>query len=488
HRVTAMSGSSIQRSRTNDSYMQGNDFPSNVDVKTLNAANLITAYTGIQEWALVSFFGRATYDYASKYYLTFTVREDGSSKLTHKWGTMPSFSLAWRVSGESFWKKIKLINDLKIRGGWGKVGNQEGIPNYAPYGLFDYYRRAATNPLSGPGLVQSTLGNPFLKWETTNQTNVGIDLSMLDSRIVLTADAYYKITSDVLLMVQLPTIYAVSKIMTNAGKVENKGIEFNLNSVNLDSKLKWNTNFNISFNRNVMKELNYTSVYFYSTIYSNNQDLSIVKAGLPLGTFYGYIAEGVDPKTGMEKYADLNGNGQIDPSDRPVIGPAQPKYTFGITNTFNFWRFDLSLFVQGSYGNQIFNATRIDLEGMFDSKNQSVSVLNRWTPTNTITDIPKAGGGLMGNVRNSTRFVEDGSYVRLKSVTLSYKVFENKKKIKGAPKLSLYVTAQNLLTLTKYTGYDPEVSAYGQSAVEMGIDYGTYPQAVTFITGINLEF
>jgi outer membrane receptor protein involved in Fe transport len=342
--------------------------------------------------------------------------------------------------------------------------------------------------LIGPGETQTTYGNPDLKWETTDQTNIGIDLSMFNSRITLNVDAYYKITNDVLLNVQLPASMPITYIQTNAGTIENKGLEFNISTVNIAKKFRWDTEFNWSVNKNKVLDLQYTDVYYFGRIYSNNQDVAIVKAGLPLGSFYGYVSEGVDPATGNIKYADLNNNGIFDPGDRTVIGHAQPLYTFGITNNFTYWRFDLSVFFQGSVGNDIYNATRIDLEGMFDTKNQSAAVANRWTPTNTITDIPKATKGNTDNVYNSTRFVEDGSYVRLKSITLSYKVIENVKKLKGVPKLSVFVTGQNLLTFTKYTGFDPEVNAYGRSATEMGIDYGTYPQALTFIAGFNLEF
>jgi TonB-linked SusC/RagA family outer membrane protein len=489
HKISALAGTSMQEYTHNESYIQGHDFPADVTVTTLNAANSVTASTDFQQWALASFFGRATYDYSSKYYLTVSVRRDGSSKLANPWGTMPSFSAGWRISGENFWKNITLINDLKIRGGWGKNGNQEGIPNYARFGLFSYYPRPATNPLSGPSVSQTTYGNPDLKWETTNQTNIGIDLSMFDSRITLNVDAYYKVTNDVILPVQLPASSPISYILTNAGKIENKGIEFNVNTVNIAKKLRWDTDFNISFNRNKVVALEFPGPYSFGHIYSNNQDVSIVNVGLPLGTFYGYVSEGVDPETGMIKYADLNNNGIRDGGDRTVIGHGQPKYTFGITNNFSYWRFNLSIFFQGSYGNDIFNATRIDLEGMFDSKNQSVAVLDRWTPTNTITEIPKVvGQNNVSNVYNSTRFIEDGSYLRLKAITLSYKIIENTKKIKGVPKLSVFVTGQNLLTFTKYTGFDPEVNAYGNSATEMGIDYGTYPQALTLIAGINVEF
>jgi TonB-linked SusC/RagA family outer membrane protein len=399
---------------------------------------------------------------------------------------MPSFSLGWRISSEEFMKNLTFINDLKIRGGWGKNGNQEGIPNYARNGLVGYGRRTPTNPLSGPSSYQYTYGNPDLKWETTAQSNIGFDLSMFKSRVVLNFDAYLKKTNDVLLNVQLPSTLPITTIQTNAGKIENKGVEFNLTTVNIDKKVNWTSNFNISFNHNEVASIEYTRVYYFAKIYSNNSEVSIVRAGLPLGSFFGYISEGVDPQTGNLKYKDLNNNGYLDPSDRTIIGNAQPKFTYGFTNNVSYGPFDLSIFFQGSYGNDIYNATRIDLEGMFDSKNQSTAVLRRWTTVGQVTDIPKSKN--MDNVRNSTRFVEDGSYLRLKSLTLSYKVLDNNPKIKAVKRLSVYVTGQNLLTFTKYSGFDPEVNAYGSSAVELGIDYGTYPQARSLIVGLNVEF
>jgi hypothetical protein len=231
-------------------------------------------------------------------------------------------------------------------------------------------------------------------------------------------------------------------------------------------------------------------VYYFGRIYSNNQDVAIVKKGLPLGTFFGYVSDGVDPETGDMIFKDVNGNGIFDPGDRTKIGDGNPKFTFGLTNSFSYKRFDFNFFFQGSYGNDIFNATRIDLEGMFDSKNQSTAVLRRWTPDNRITDIPRAvGGGNVDNVRNSTRFMEDGSYLRLKSVTLAYN-FKSRlmKEHLRFDKLSVYVTGQNLLTFTNYSGFDPEVNAFGLSATELGVDYGTYPQARTLTVGFNAEF
>jgi TonB-dependent starch-binding outer membrane protein SusC len=490
HHFTAMAGSSIQKYYTNDSYIYGTDFPSDVSVKTLNAANVITASTTAEEWSLVSFFARGTYDYNSKYYLTVTFREDGSSKLFNHWGFMPSFSAGWRISSENFMKDVKWIDDLKLRGGWGTNGNQEGIAPYAAYGLTEYYRQTPTNPLSGPATVTVSFGNPDLRWETTNQTNLGLDLSVLNYRLNFTFDAYYKKTSDVLLNVQLPTSYSPNTIQTNSGAITNKGLEFTINSVNVNRDVVWTTNLNMALNRNEVTDLgSYTQVYYFGHIYSNNSDVSIMKVGLPLGSFYGYVADGVNPETGDLDYKDLNGNGIFDTGDRTVIGDPNPDFIFGFTNDVTYRRWDLNLFFQGSVGNDIYNATRIDLEGMFDSKNQSTAVLNRWTPDNPYTDMPRAiGGGNTNNVRNSTRFIENGSYVRLKTITLSYKILDHNPNFKAIQQLSVYCTGENLLTFTGYSGYDPEVSAYGVSSTEAGIDYGTYPQSINVIFGLNVQF
>lgn len=486
HSFSGLIGSSIQKYKSNNSYLDGKDFPEDTDVRTLNAANIITGSTWIEEWALASFFGRVAYNFNSKYYLTASIRRDGSSKLAQHWGTMPSFSLGWRISSEPFMQSFTFVDNLMIRGGWGKNGNQEGIPNYARYGLVNYYRRTPTNPLSGPASVQVTYGNPDLRWETTSQTNIGFDLSLFDYRVTINADAYLKTTDDVLLNVQLSSSLPITTIQTNAGSVENKGIELNVNTINIDKSWKWTTDFNISANRNEVISLEYTPVYYFGRIYSNNQDVAIVRAGLPLGSFFGYVSEGVDPLTGNLIYSDLNDNGIFDPGDRTVIGNGQPDFIFGLTNSFTYKRFDLNIFFQGSYGNDIYNATRVDLEGMFDSKNQSVDVLRRWQQPGDITDIPRSGN--MYNVNNSSRFIEDGSYIRLKSATLSYKVLDNNPRFRAIRNLSVFITGRNLLTFTNYSGFDPEVNAYGNSATEVGIDYGTYPQSRTLIVGVNVEF
>lgn len=488
NQITALIGQSLQNRNWSQSYLWGTNFPDDVSIKTLYAANTITGGTYGSSSSLSSFFGRVMYNYAGKYYFTSSVREDGSSKLTHRWGTLPSFSAAWRISSENFMSKVNFIDDLKLRFGWGSTGNDKGLSDYIQYGLWQYNRFEPdpNEPLTGPSLQQITYANPDLKWETTTQTNIGFDLTMFKDRVTVVFDVYRKYTRDVIMDVQLPSYMNVTHIQTNVGEISNKGIEFTISSVNYDKQeVKWNTDFNMSFNKQLVEKLDYTPVYFFGHIYSNNSDISIIKAGLPVGSFYGYKADGVDPETGKMIYEDISGNGSIGPEDRTVIGCAQPDFFFGLTNHLTYKKFDLDVFIQGTYGNDIYNATRIDLEGMFDSKNQSVAVLDRWTPDNTITDIPKAGG--MYNVYNSSRFIEDGSYVRLKSVTLSYKILQNNSKTR-IKNLSVYLTGQNLLTLTKYSGYDPEVSSYGQNAAEMGIDYGTYPQYRTVLLGLNVEF
>ena len=487
HSFEALAGSSIQKYHYAGSYIEGTNFPSDTNVRTLWAANTVTGGTSEDAWALASFFGRVAYDYNDRYYLTLTIRRDGSSKLFNQWGTMPSFSAGWRISSEKFMQGLTFIDDLKIRGGWGRTGNQNGIPNFAKFRLVNYYRITPdpNEPLSGPGSQRITYGNPDLKWETTDQANIGFDLTTLNARITISFDAYTKKTRDLLLYVPLSSTLPITSIMTNAGSMENKGIEFNIHSVNIEKPFKWSTDLNMSFNKNKITSLEYADVYYSGRIYSNNQQVSIVREELELGSFFGYVSEGVDPETGDIIYKDVNGNGIFDTGDRTVIGSGQPTFIFGLTNSLSYKKFDLSFFFQGSYGNEIYNATRVDLEGMFDSKNQSTTVLNRWTPDNTNTDIPRARFQNLDNVRNSSRFVEDGSYVRLKSATLSYRVLENLSFIKL---LQVYVTGENLLTFTDYSGFDPEVNAFGNSAVELGIDYGTYPQARSVIFGVNVQF
>ncbi|MFA6335136.1 MAG: TonB-dependent receptor [Bacteroidales bacterium] len=493
HSFSILAGQSSQSSRWDQSYISAKDFPENTSVKTINAANQITyAASSASEWSIASFFSRLTYNYQSKYLVTANLRYDGSSKLApgNQWGFFPSISGAWRISSEPFMKDIDFISDFKIRGGWGKNGNQEGIGDYAWQALYGFSRRSATSPLSGPGIYQSSIENKSLKWEETYQTNIGIDLSLLENKITFTGDVYWKNTDGLLVNVPLPSGAApVGYITRNDGKMKNWGIELTLGASNYDHPVKWSTNVIWSMNRNKVTALELSKIYNYAKLESNNEYVIRMSPGYALGTFYGYVAKGVDPETGNMIYEDRNDNGSTDPDDRTVIGNAQPDFIYSLNQTVSYKGWNLNIFFQGSQGNDIFNASRIDTEGMFDNKNQTTEVLRKWMRPGQITDIPRAvSDGSTYNVHNSTRFVEDGSYLRLKTLTLSYSLPEKWFKKINIKNLTLYATANNLFTITNYSGFDPEVNYGGNDSVIQGVDYGTYPQSKSYIFGVSLKF
>ncbi len=433
------------------------------------------------QWTKRSYLARITYAYDGKYLFSSNFRADGSSRFAkeNRYGYFPSASVGWRISGENFMKDSKTINDLKLRGSWGKVGNDEGIGDYSYMALY--------SPTTQGSYNFKQLENRDISWEKTTQTNIGLDLSMFNSRITFTADAYLKKTNDLLLNVPLPRSTGFDLQARNAGSMENKGLEFALSTKNFTKeKFTWTTDLNISFNRNKVTGLG-NSIDNISFASINQRDDAIrVEVGKPLGAFYGYQFTGVDPQTGMSTYADLNGNGSVDAGDRTYIGNAQPKFTYGINNNLNYGNFGLALFFQGVQGNDLFNASRIDLEGLYDSKNQLSTVLDRWTHEGQITDMPKAIRST-DNSRTSSRYVENGSYLRLKTATLSYNFGQVALSRWKMSKLTVFATSYNLLTFTKYNGFDPEVQQYDKSP-SMGIDYGTYPQARTFLLGVNVGF
>lgn len=496
HNFSLMGGATQQHAQYNGAWLAGFDLADSYpNIHSISAANQIdkdACSSSASAWSLASFLGRIAYNYDSKYLLTMNFRADGSSRFApgHRWGYFPSASAGWRVSSEKFMEPLKnVIDDMKLRIGWGMNGNQSGIGNYSYLASMSASKVAPTTENLYPGLAITpySAANTELTWEKTMQWNAGLDLTMFDSRVTLSVDAYYKKTKDLLLTVSLPdNVNLPGGITRNDGEMVNKGMEFSVLSQNLKGAFQWNTDFNISFNRNKLTKLGLNKIYYYAEMYETRESAVILKEGIPLGTFYGYVSEGVDPETGNIIYSDLNKNGSLDPGDRTEIGCAQPDFIYGMTNTFSYAGLNLSVFLQGSQGNDIFNASRIDTEGMFDFRNQSKAVLDRWKRPGMITDIPRVGN--IENSHNSTRFVEDGSYLRLKTVTLSYDF--NKKWLKKMhlSKLQAYVTGQNLLTLTKYSGYDPEVNAYGADAVAQGVDYGTYPQSKALIFGLNVEF
>ena len=499
HNLSVLGGATLQKAKHEEGNLAGYDLlDSYPDIRSFSAANIIdkdATYSSASEWSLASFLGRIAYDYESKYLVSANIRADGSSKFApgKRWGVFPSLSVGWRISGESFMEKTaNVISDLKLRAGWGLNGNQEGIGNYSWRAQYTAGRVPPTtdNSLPGLSLYLNTPGNRELTWEKTTQTNVGVDLSMFNSRLTFTIDAYYKYTKDLLLTVYLPSYANIpGGIARNDAEMKNKGLEIAISSRNIDTrKIKWNTDFNIAFNKNEVTKLGLNKVYYYATTYTTEQPAIILREGNSLGTFYGYVSKGVDPETGNIIYEDRNQNGIIDPEDRTKIGDAQPLFVFGLTNNLSYANFSLSLFFQGSYGNDVFNASKIDVTGMMDFRNQSTEVLKRWKRPGMETSVPRPGN--IENIYNSSRFVEDGSYLRLKNITLSYDFSPKTGFLKWAriSKLQPYVTAQNLWTWTKYSGYDPEVNAYGSRAVELGVDYGTYPQSKSVIFGVNLEF
>ncbi|MCR5453472.1 MAG: TonB-dependent receptor [Bacteroidales bacterium] len=495
HSVDIMAGSSSTTDESSNNWINGSGY-ANGDIKTLNGANKIS-WTGTGSWAghwaMQSFFARLSYNYNDTYLVTANIRTDGSSKLApgHKWGFFPSFSAAWRVSQENFLKDIEWISDLKIRGGWGQTGNQSGLGNNSFLAAYNINRiqwfGEGSDANATPTRSQSSLSNPELTWETTTQTDIGFDLSVMKGRLTFYADYYYKKTADMLMWITLPTGSAAANTLPyNGGEIENKGFEFSVSSKNfVKNSFKWNTDFNISFNKNKLLSLNLTQVY-YDAVTTDYVKEAVVRntPGRTLGSFWGYIADGVDPETGELIYRDTNNDGTVSASDRTYIGDPNPDFTFGITNTFSYKGWNLSFLLQGCYGNDVYNVGRMETEGMYDGKNQTTKVLERWRVPGQITDVPKAGF----EMHNSTYFLEDGSYIRLKDLSISYDVPTKILKRLHISKLQPYLTATNLLTLTKYSGMDPEVNQSGNSGSVQGLDWGTYPLCKSFSLGLKVEF
>ncbi len=446
---------------------------------------------GYAKWAIMSYLARVSYNFDSKYYITANFRADGSSKLApgHRWGYFPSVSAAWRLSSEDWLKDVSWISDLKIRAGWGQQGNQSGLADYAwvqqyhtnYYDWTDSAYADATPTLGG----KSNIGNKDLTWETTSQANVGIDWSMFRGRLNVTLDGYYKYTKDLLMSVPLPA--PNPNIFRNEGEMSNWGVELAVNSVNIEKNgWNWTTDFNISMNRNRLEKLDLQQVYYYTqTSEALSEYVVRMTPGRPLSQFWGYTALGVDPETGMVIYEDYNSDGKINVADKHYIGDANPWFTAGMTNTVSWKGLSLSILLTSSVGNDIYNASRIEMIGMYNGSNQIKDAVRRWRIPGQVTDIPKAGE--LDNLKASTRWVEDGSYLKIKNITLAYDIRHPALKKANISSIRPYVTLDNMVTFTKYSGYDPEMSQWS-SATNMGIDWGTYPCVKTVLFGVNIEF
>lgn len=486
HHFEMLAGITSQRKYGESSSIESKGFNS-AAVQTVNGGSIFTNPVTIKsQRSNLSMIGRIRYSFDDKYLLSSNFRADASSVFgpDNRWGYFPSFSVGWRISKENFLKDANAIDDLKIRYSWGQVGN-DAISAYSWYGIVS----PGINMIQGGQVVAgtgpSTPENRGLKWEATTQSNLGMDVTILNSRLTFVVDVYHKKTKNLLLNKPLALSSGFPGALQNIGDLENKGLEFTVSSKNLKSKLTWNTDLNFSLNRNKVGYIGGQDIL--DGYIALRQEVSLIREGLPLGVFWGYQSLGVDPATGMIKYEDLNGDGHIDDADKKIIGNPNPKFAFGLNNTFRYKNFGFSFFLQGITGNDVFNATRIEIEGMNDFKNQSVKVLNRWTTIGQQTDIPKAIYGDVTNSDISSRFVENGSYMRLKSATVNYNIPTTWLRKLKISEFACYLTGENLFTLTKYSGYDPESSAYGSNGA-FGIDFGTYPQARQFIFGVNLTF
>ena len=486
-----MGGYTAQESKYESTYGAVNGYP-NAAVTTLNAGSRkMDASSSASEWAILSYIGRVSYKFKNKYLAEANIRADGSSRFgkSNRYGYFPSASIGWRISEEDFMPQTKWIDDLKFRLSAGTTGNQN-IGDYASYGLYTLGANYNFNGIIYPGAKPSTIGNDNLKWESTNQFNFGLDYSLLKYRITIAADYYVKRTTNLLVNVDLPRSTGFSSGIQNIGEIENRGFEFAIKTKNIvKANFTWSTNFNISSNKNEIINIGGADKVIYSGDVPERGYAVQIKQGNAVGSFYGFVSKGVDPLTGNIVFADLNGDGQITDADRKIIGSPIPTFIAGLSNIVSYKNFDLDFLLQVSYGNKVLNATRIETEGMFDVKNGSAATLNRWKNPGDITDMPVAMfGDPNKNTRISDRFIEDGSYLRLRNVTLSYHVPEKWITRFKITKLDLYVSGQNLWIFSNYSGYDPEVNRDGGSSTSQGIDYGTYPQYRTIIGGVKIDF
>jgi TonB-linked SusC/RagA family outer membrane protein len=452
--------------------------------------------SGSSAWALNSYLGRINYSIDQKYIFTVSGRADGSSRFgkDKKWGYFPSAAFAWNISREDFLSSYKTISNLKLRLSAGVTGNQE-IGQYlslATLGSNTYFFGGQTYI----GFAPNRIANPDLGWETTAQYDGGIDLSLYKNRINFVFDAYYKKTTNLLLNVPIPYTTGQSTALQNYGSVENKGIELGINTENFTGPFSWNTNFVFSLNRNKVLTLGDGADYIIS-------GANIAQVGQPLGSFYGYQTNGlfqtgddianlptINPATtkpGDRKYVDVNGDGKITQADdRTLIGNAQPKFQGGITNTLSYLNLDLSVFLQGTYGNKLFNQNRQQLELLTGQQNASTAAYERWTPTNPTNDVQRAFEDPAPV--NTSRYVENASFLRLKNITLGYNLPKSIASKIHSSQIKVYVSAANLATWTKYTGFDPEVSRNEQSTLGQGIDYSIYPSSKSFLVGLSISF
>lgn len=465
--------------------------------------NLLSIASGGNHSAIASWLGRINYAYKGKYLASVSFRADGSSKFAknNKWGYFPSAALGWRISEEDFMKDISWIQNLKLRGSYGETGSQ-AISAYQSLASFNSTRYVLGGN-SANALVPGRVPNPDLKWETTKQTDIGIDFSVLGGRISLVADYYYKKTVDLHYDKILPYYTGYSSQTQNIGSKQNKGWEFSLNTQNLVGDFKWSTSLNLALNKEKVLDLG-DDDFFYTNgsggaLGAGFNETGIVQVGKPLGNFYGYVFDGIyqnqaevdaltysSARVGAVKLKDLNGDGEITTEDRTIIGNANPDFIFGIGNDFSYKNFDLSFLFQGTYGNDIFNLMKVYYSELPNNGNNIGGALpfvkDAWRGEGTSNTQQALNEGV-GPA--STRFIEDGSYIRLKNLTFGYTIPKSITSKWGISNLRFYVSGQNLFTITGYDGYDPEVSSRTGN-YNLGYDGGSYPAIRSYTFGLNL--
>nr|WP_293833346.1 TonB-dependent receptor [uncultured Arsenicibacter sp.] len=505
HNLSALLGFSAQKDRRTATELTATNFPNDL-VQTLNAGQVSAGGSDIQEWSLLSYLGRVQYDYAGKYLLSGAIRADASSRFgaANRWGYFPSVSAGWNLSQEAFLKNTSWVSDLKIRASYGLTGNFQ-IPNYGSVSLLNYQNYILGSDVLVSGLAPGNSANDRLKWETTAMLDLGFDANFFRNQLTVTVDYYNANTSNLLLNVPVPRASGFSTELQNIGKVNNQGIELTLGTQQTFGRFRWNASANIAANRNKVKALGPSGdPIIVSGGVAGAQ--FITRIGEPIGQYWTMQLDGVfqnqaavdgyphtsTTKPGDFKFVDINKDGKIDfSSDRTVTGSYFPKYTFGFNSNLSYADFDLGVTVQGTQGNKILNLIRRYIYNSEGNGNQFRGALDRWqSDTNPGSGLVNRANRLStgSNGEISTWHIEDGSFVRIRTLTLGYTLPKTLLQRLRLNRARLYVTTQNPFTFTKYSGYNPEVSARPDNALSPGEDYGTYPIARTTSVGLNLSF
>jgi TonB-linked SusC/RagA family outer membrane protein len=489
-KATAVFGTQLEQSNSNAINASGfpNDATQN---EAVQLALTRTVSSGRSSQRLDSYMARVNYGFKDKFFLDLTARADGSSKFgaNHKYGIFPAVSAAYRLIEEPFMKDLSWLSDLKLRGSFGITGNAGGISPYQSLST-----AAATgsdymlNHTYTTGINPTGIANPDLRWERSVQSNIGLDISLLNNRVSVIADVYRKKTDDLLYVKTLPLSAGYGSITGNYASLENKGLELAVNARILNGALKWDVSANATINRNKVLDLDggVTNERFVTTY-------TVLKVGQPLGMFKTYVFDGVnqtgdailpgyDGRLGGHKIKDVTGDGLISAADQVIVGNPNPKFIYGFSTNLAYKGFDLGVFISGSQGNDIYNASRLSFENPLGQRNLLKGVVDRWSPTNPSNQYVSGAQG--GRLPISNYVVEDGSYMRCKNLTLGYTL----PKIKWVQGIRLYVSANNLFTITDYSGYDPEVNTYAGSNTVIGVDNFVYPQSRSFLGGIQVTF